>query len=158
MSKQLKQKLDLARALSSHANPAGDLALIFEQAIDLWLAKVQSRRFGKTKARKTSTAKPHAAMDQAVRPPARGRANRPHIANDTRREVAERDGMQCTYVSPDGVRCDSQAFVQFHHEQAAARGGAHDSGNLRLLCFGHNQLRAEQDFGREHMARFCKAT
>jgi hypothetical protein len=47
-SRRVKEKLDLARALSSHANPTGRLEIILEQALDLWLDKVRRQRFGKT--------------------------------------------------------------------------------------------------------------
>ena len=35
-----------------------------------------------------------------------------------------------------------------------ALGGASTVENVRLCCWSHNQLRAEQIFGRAHMARF----
>jgi 5-methylcytosine-specific restriction endonuclease McrA len=143
-SRQFKEKLDLARALSSHENPTGKLEVILEQALALWLGKVQKRRFAKTDQPRD----PRAARIR-LRQPAR---KREHIANSVRREVAERDELQCTYCSPNGERCAARAFLEFHHEQPWARGGADDSSNLRLLCRAHNRLLAEQDFGRVHLA------
>src|SRR5450432_364544 len=43
----LKEKLELARALVSHSNPGGDLAVVIERALDLLIEKVQKQRFGK---------------------------------------------------------------------------------------------------------------
>jgi 5-methylcytosine-specific restriction endonuclease McrA len=143
-SRQFKEKLDLARALSSHENPTGKLEVILEQALALWLGKVQKRRFAKTDQPRD----PRAARIR-LRQPAR---KREHIANSVRREVAERDELQCTYCSPNGERCAARAFLEFHHERPWARGGADDSSNLRLLCRAHNRLLAEQDFGRVHLA------
>jgi hypothetical protein len=78
---------------------------------------------------------------------------RQHISNEVRRAVARRDGRRCTYVDEEGRRCPSQAFLQFHHEQAHALGGPSTFENLRLLCGAHNRLLAEQDFGRAHQAQ-----
>ena len=36
-SSALKAKIELARALSSHSNPKGDLETLFERALDLYV-------------------------------------------------------------------------------------------------------------------------
>jgi len=41
-----------------------------------------------------------------------------------------------------------------HHKELFARGGDHSPGNLTLLCRAHNTLLAEQDYGKDVMARF----
>ena len=143
-SRQFKEQIDLARALSTHENPTGKLEVILEQALVLWLDKVQKRRFAKTDKPRGA----RAARVQLRRPVRR----REHLANSVRREVAARDELQCTYRSPNGERCAARASLEFHHEQPWARGGADDSSNLRLLCRGHNRLLAEQDFGPVHIA------
>jgi hypothetical protein len=38
-----------------------------------------------------------------------------------------------------------------------ARGGPPTTANLTLRCRAHNRHEAEQDFGREHIARKCAA-
>jgi len=78
---------------------------------------------------------------------------RNHISHEVRREVALRDELQCTFVSPDGTRCTARHFLQFHHELAWARGGGDGVEDLRLLCTGHNRLLAERDFGAAHVAK-----
>jgi len=45
---QLKEKLERARDLMSHANPSGDLAVVVERAIDLLIAKLNQQRFGQS--------------------------------------------------------------------------------------------------------------
>jgi 5-methylcytosine-specific restriction endonuclease McrA len=70
-----------------------------------------------------------------------------------RRAVFDRDGGRCTYVSPDGHRCDSRWQLELDHVQPAALGGASTVENTRLRCKAHNTLHAEETFGREHMAR-----
>ncbi|HYO97433.1 MAG TPA: HNH endonuclease signature motif containing protein [Polyangiaceae bacterium] len=82
----------------------------------------------------------------------RGQRSR-HVPNSTRREVLARDGARCTYVDAAGRRCESTAFLQLHHETPWAAGGDARPDNIRVLCRAHNRLRAELDFGREHIDR-----
>jgi 5-methylcytosine-specific restriction endonuclease McrA len=74
-----------------------------------------------------------------------------HIPSEVRRQVFARDGMQCTYVSQAGRRCEQRADLEFHHEHPFARGGETSLTNVRLTCRAHNALFAEQDYGREFM-------
>jgi 5-methylcytosine-specific restriction endonuclease McrA len=144
-SAALKEKLELLRGLTSHANPSGDLAFVIERAVDLALKRAQRDRFAKTdRPRKHA---PRHLVKRKGPAPRRG-----HIANATQREVAERDEMRCTYAGEGEQRCTARAFLQIHHELAWAHGGSDDSENLRLLCARHNRLLAEQDFGARHIA------
>jgi 5-methylcytosine-specific restriction endonuclease McrA len=68
--------------------------------------------------------------------------------------VYERDGGRCTYLSPDGRRCESRRKLEFDHVEAAALGGLPTVENLRLRCTVHNRLHAEATFGRELVARY----
>ena len=68
-------------------------------------------------------------------------------------KVVERDGLCCSYVSPDGHRCGARAFLELDHERAWAKGGADSVENLRVLCRAHNQFLAEQGFGARVPAR-----
>ena len=72
---------------------------------------------------------------------------RGHVPHAVRRQVLERDGLCCSYVSPEGHRCEARAFLELDHERAWVKGGADSVENLRVLCRAHNQLRAEQEFG-----------
>ncbi len=118
----LREKLERLRALISHANPSGDIAVVIEHALDLALEKVEKRRFARTD-------KPALARSISLQVKRRRRAlrrdaahegaivaveRRDHIPNAIRREVAARDGLRCTYRSPDGHRCPGRAFLQIH--------------------------------------------
>ena len=149
-SSALKEKLELFRALVSHSIPNGDVAAVLERALDLALEQIQKQRFAKT--------------DRPRRPPGprglkskRPSLHREHIPNATQREVATRDGLQCTFVSDGGCRCTARAFLQIHHEQPWAKGGSPHSENLRLLCALHNRLLAERDFGAAHVVERLEA-
>ena len=65
-----------------------------------------------------------------------------------------RDGGQCTYICPKtGKRCASCHRLEHDHIIPRARGGKSTVDNLRLRCRAHNQLAAEQEFGRAFMQR-----
>jgi hypothetical protein len=67
--------------------------------------------------------------------------------------VFARDGGQCTFLDRQGHRCPSRAFLELDHVESRALGGDDDVDNLRVRCRAHNQLHAEEVFGREHVAR-----
>jgi 5-methylcytosine-specific restriction endonuclease McrA len=134
---ELREKLELCRDLMSHANPNRDLGVVIERAVDLLLDDLRRKRLARTKRSHGET-------------PLRG--SKPgRITSASRRAVFERDGLSCTYVSPEGRRCETRAFLELDHAEPKALGGAGDTQNLRVRCRAHNQLSAEQVFGREHL-------
>ena len=146
-SATLKEKLELLRALTSHSNAEGDLAVVIERAVDMALQRVQRERFAKTDRPR----KPRAR--RLIKRTAGATPTRAHIPNATQREVVARDGTRCAFVGEGGHRCTARAFLQLHHDHPWARGGADDAENLRVLCGPHNRLLAERDFGAEHIAK-----
>jgi hypothetical protein len=168
ISVQLKQKLELLLDLSSHANPSRDLAVAVERAVDTEIERVKKLRFGQTtrprrasigrevqqrRAARTEMVDDDSDRTQEPKLNAKnGSRKRKHISNGVRREVLERDGLDCTFVSPNGQRCGARAFLQIDHDVPWAKGGDDSSRNLRLLCAEHNRLLAEQDFGQSHVA------
>jgi hypothetical protein len=157
---ELREKLELARDLMSHANPSGDLAVVVVRALDALLDKLRARRFGQPKRsvraqnserergrphdpRRRSEPKPEREGSSADKSPRKRR----HVAHAVRRQVWERDGVCCSYVAPDGHRCGERAFLELDHRQAWAKGGGESVENLRVLCRAHNRLRAEREFG-----------
>jgi len=204
----LREKLELARDLMSHANPSGDLAVVVARALDALLDRLRARRFGQPKrlmptrdsgrergrhcdsrdrkpevecvpARAATNARAHenenenetrreretearrlgevatkreheaatSAGEPSSPPSDEAPRRRRHVAHAVRRQVWERDGVCCSYVSPDGHRCGERAFLELDHRQAWAKGGVESVENLRVLCRAHNRLRAEREFG-----------
>jgi hypothetical protein len=135
-SQTLKDKLDRAKNLLSHAKPSGDLAVLMERAMDALIAELEKTRRAKTKNPRAS---------EGTQPGTISRA--------TRREVFERDGEQCGYVSETGQRCQERAFLQLDHDLAKGRGGSDKTKNLRVRCAAHNRLLAEQTYGRAHVEK-----
>jgi hypothetical protein len=135
-SASLRDKLEHARRLSSHRNPGGDLAEIVEQALDLLIDKLEKAKLGKTDRPRASAIAP--------KNPAR-------VTRSARREVVERDGLQCAFIGTNGERCPSRELLEFDHRTPRACGGTGDATNVRLLCRAHNVFAAEQIFGRAHI-------
>ena len=151
MSAQLREKLEQARALLSHAVPDGDLAVVVERALDALLSQLKKKRFAHVDSPGHPTVRRKATLSLRS-----NGARREHVPHATRREVVARDGLRCSYASPDGCRCTATAFLQIRHQQPWARGGDSSAENLQVLCAAHNRLRAEQDFGREKIAHFVQ--
>lgn len=70
-----------------------------------------------------------------------------HIPVAIRDAVFLRDGERCTFVGPDGKRCQATHDLQIDHIERFSRGGAHDPENLRVLCGAHNRRREQRSFG-----------
>jgi hypothetical protein len=104
-----KRVLDEVRDLLSHKLPDGDLRGVLKEMLRCTIEKHGKRR-GTVKPERTGK-KP------APPPPTPGK--RAPIAASVRREVMERDGHRCAYVSPDGVRCESTWQLELHHRDGA---------------------------------------
>jgi hypothetical protein len=144
-SAELREKLERLQALMRSSVPDGDLAQIIEIAVSEKLQRVEAKRFGQTKAPRSDQA------DTDTSPSSR------HIPAAVRRLVHERDGGRCAYRDRYGRRCGKRHDLEFHHKHPFARGGDHSPANLTLMCTAHNALLAEQDYGKDVMARFRAA-
>ena len=144
-SAELRDTLERLQALMRSSVPDGDIAKIIEVALTEKLERLEAKRFAKTKAPRKSLAK----TDTTPR-------NR-HIPAAVRRTVHERDGGRCTYRDRHGRRCTKRHDLEFHHRKPFGRGGNHSPETVSLLCKVHNALLAEQDYGKEVMARFRRS-
>ncbi len=133
-SARLREKLEHARNLMSHVSR--ELEVVFERALDALIRELENKQWGKTD-------RPRRSRGTKDGSPAR----------KDKREVYERDEAQCAYVSEDGVRCTSKAFLQYDHIEPLALGGSGKADESRLLCQQHNLHHAKQIFGREPMER-----
>jgi predicted restriction endonuclease len=133
----VKDKFELARDLMRHRNPAGDLDVVLERALDALLVQLAKSKLGQVDR-----------SQKKVRP-----AGRARITRRTRREVVERDGLRCSFVAADGRRCETLSFLEFDHVRPKGRGGTSEAENTRLLCQAHNALAAEGAYGKDFMQR-----
>jgi 5-methylcytosine-specific restriction endonuclease McrA len=133
---ETREVYEEVRDLLSHQIPGGEMALVFKRALQLAKSELEKRKYAVTE-------RPGRASG--------GSESSRHIPASVRREVHERDGDRCTFVSESGKRCDSRRMVEFEHDVTHACGGESTPNNLRLLCRAHNQLMAEREFGAEFM-------
>ncbi len=135
LSLETRDKLRRAQELLGHALPDGDIAHVLDRALELLIAKLESKRCGRT----------------ASPLPRRSHANGRYVPAEIKRQVFERDMHQCAYVSDQGKRCDARSGLELDHVIPLARGGRTELANLRLLCRAHNQMQAERVLGRGFM-------
>jgi len=135
LSAQVQEKLEYAKALLAHVTR--DEGVVLERALDVLIAKLEAKKFGKTD-------RPRAAQESA---------DPRHISAAVRRAVIERDGGRCTFEGDHGHRCETRDGLEFDHIVPVARGGESTEDNLRLRCRAHNQLEAERTFGADFMRR-----
>ena len=121
-STELREKLERLRILMRSSIPDGDLAAVIDAAVTEKLERLESRRFGRTKAHRKRT------RDIDVSPASR------HVPAGVRRDVHERDEGRCRYADGQGRRCTEHVAVQLHHRHTFALGGDHSPGNVSLLC------------------------
>jgi 5-methylcytosine-specific restriction endonuclease McrA len=153
---RLYDKLKQAQELMRHQVPNGDIAVVFERALDLLIAQRKKQHFAATERPRSPTAARNRdeTRDNPIAKHERpGSSAQPqethsrHIPHAVRREVLARDGEQCSYVSSNGRRCQQRGRLEFHHRVPYARGGAATPDNIQLLCQMHNTLWAERDYG-----------
>jgi hypothetical protein len=135
----LHDKLEQLKNLLRHQVPDGDLATIVERAVDLLVDETLKQRFAQVRTPR----KPRSNKLGMRRHKLKSR----YIPRAVVREVHERDGERCTFVSSDGKRCGERGYLELHHRDPFARGGEATAANLTLLCRCHNSLLAERDFG-----------
>jgi 5-methylcytosine-specific restriction endonuclease McrA len=128
--------LEAVRAALSHKWPAGGLEEVLHECLRVTLETIERRRRGAGK-RKVSKAPP---------------VGSPYVPAAVRDQVWRRDEGRCAFVG-GGRRCDSRHRVQMHHLDPRAKGGEATVENLSLRCQAHNLYAAEQDYGRDYIAR-----
>ncbi len=133
---EFAEKLERARELLSHALPGGELAALFERALDALIERETKRRLG------TGRRQERRSLQRGSR----------HIPVAVAREVWERDGHQCVFVDERGRRCTARRFLTLEHRQPYALGGPATPENLELLCAAHNAHAAVAVFGAERIA------
>jgi 5-methylcytosine-specific restriction endonuclease McrA len=172
----LHDKLAQLRDLLRHQVPDGELAVLFERAVDSLIEDTLKQRFAQTRAAKKprsakrvaaacdsnrgkAVATEAASLESPTGAPRRTRgANSRYIPRAVVREVYRRDAGQCTFVSSEGKRCSERSFLELHHHDPYARGGQPTVENLRLVCRAHNSFFAERDYGRAFMRSKQKQT
>jgi hypothetical protein len=124
--------------LLAHAIPSRDPAEILGRALKGLLRDTYAKK---------------AALTDCPRASAGRATTTRHTPAAVKRQVFTRDNGQRAFRDARGRRCGSRSFIEFHHRQNFARGGAHDVSNLELRCRAHNAYQAELDYGRNFIER-----
>jgi hypothetical protein len=131
ISRETHDKFRRAQALLRHAVPSGDAAEIFDRAVTLLVDQLERQRFAQTERARATKPRPG---------PSR------HIPAAVRRSVWRRDGGCCAFIGTEG-RCGERAFLELHHVEPYAVGGAATEENIELRCRAHNAHEARLFFG-----------
>ncbi len=145
-SAELRDKLERLQALMRASVPGSDLATIIDAAVTEKLERLESRRFGCTKAPRKSLAQTDTSPSSR------------HVPAAVRRAVHERDQGRCRYVDEQGRRCTGRVAVEYHHRHPFGMGGDHSPAGVSLLCHAHNLYLAEIDYGCAAAARRCRSS
>ena len=135
ISRETHERLCRVQDLLASAVTCTDIPEVFDRALKLLEEALERRRFSATEQPRTS----------------KGSDDPRCVPASVQREVWNRDGGQCTYVSAGGHRCEARRWLEIDHIQPVARGGEATAGNLRLRCKAHNEYEAERAFGEAFM-------
>ena len=136
IERRTQEKLNHAQELLGHRVPSGDLGAVLDRVLDLAIVQLEKQKFAATSRPRRSRRTAHGSR---------------HIPAEVMREVWERDGGRCTFVSEAGQRCEARMPLEFDHVVEFARGGEATVEGIRLRCRAHNQYQAERTFGAEFM-------
>jgi hypothetical protein len=153
-SQEYVDLLERAQDLLSHAVPNRSLEEVHLRALRLLVDQLEKRKYGAPRKKPLAADATEPTTDQeASVGQSKKRAHAPRRRGPAvvRREVRDRDGVQCAFVDEFGQRCRETRFLELHHEIAHARGGGETATNLSMRCQAHNALAAEEDFGREYV-------
>lgn len=132
------EKLRLAQDLLRHSVPDGDPGEIVDRALTVLIEQTQRTKFALVPRPRRAAATPQPSRDPAA---------------DVKRRVHVRDGGRCAFVGRAGRRCNSRAFLEFHHVKPYEVGGEPTVENIQLRCRAHNQYEADVYFGPIREAR-----
>lgn len=133
-----REKLRSAQDLLRHAIPDGDTAEVIDRALTALIDSLLKSKTGAThRTRPAGTASPGSR----------------HVPAAVRRAVWLRDGARCAFIGAGGRRCNTRGFLEFHHIQPYAVGGAATAENIALRCRAHNEHERELAFGPRPMPK-----
>jgi hypothetical protein len=131
-SAEMCAKLRRAQDLLRHAVPTGDTATVVDRALTLLIQDLERKKFATTDRPRPS----RGTSGSPRKPPA-------HV----RRAVSRRDAGCCAFVGASGRRCETCAFLEFHHVIPYAMGGEGTVENIQLRCRAHNGYEAGLFYG-----------
>jgi hypothetical protein len=165
VSAEFMAELEQVRAALSHQLPDGNFEQVVREAFKLVLERDRKRkaltdrprRQQKSGSRQQQESGQRRQQESGPRPQAEPPIeNNRYVPAAVKRAVWERDQARCTWPMGDGALCGSTHRLEFDHDLEVALGGTPVTENIRLLCKGHNLMKAEHHLGRSLMAKFRK--
>lgn len=151
-SRALKEKLELARDLMSHANRSGDLAVVVDRALDLLIEKLKKDRFGHTSKPKRGRTRPsgaEAAGSSAARSAAARRTTRDALSARSTAPLRKPPvSAEETTVLPDRVEEKAQLGIAAPELSPAATA----QSVLSAQCTHFERSRSSKPHKRAHVA------
>ena len=156
---EFRELLERVRGLAGHRLPSGDLMTLLKRGLEAYERELSKQRFalGRKQRRSRGVAPAPSTPEPAKlapEPEPNASSNvkrRRRYPADVSRTVFLRDGKQCSFVSPDGRRCNARRCLELDHIDPYAVGGKCTIENLRLRCRAHNQRYARQYFGKSRV-------
>ena len=150
VSEEVMAKLKKVQGLlSKQRGKSVSMAEVLGETLDLFLEKKTPE--GRNKKR-DQIARKRSERESSQRDTPAQKENKTLTRKDKDRVLKEA-GYQCSYVSPEGVRCKETRGLQVDHIIPRVVGGSDDPTNLRCLCQVHNLLEAELALGRSNVRR-----
>ena len=123
--------LEQARDLDS--DPAATIAEVLKKALSAYVAQKQHQKSATTTRFLRA---PEVRTARKVR----------YIPRATRRQVWSQAQGSCEFIH-EGKRCGSTRSLTIEHVVPYSKGGTHETENLKLFCWAHNQHTAQREFG-----------
>ena len=162
VSAEVRDKLERTRELLSNKLPLGVvLEDVLNAALECYLEKhAPERRAVRRSARAAKKAEDTGKEEDQSTLDTPTRSSSRHIPAEVKDSVYLRDGGQCSYVGPTGLRCSCRTRLNFDHIVPRAHGGTNCEFNIRILCSAHNQLMADKILGEPFMRakRYANST
>ena len=138
-TKEQMEKIQRARELLSHSHANANWAEILTAFAEVIIQKKDPASVKRTYRKSTSILEVAADQKQTN--------SRQPIPAPTRRLIFRLD-RSCQWVDKKtGRKCDSLFQLQLDHIKPIWAGGDNSSGNLQILCAGHNHLKYQRETG-----------
>ena len=148
VSEEVMKKYQEVQALLSGKYPREiRMETLLDEVLEIFLERKSPKR---RQERRVKRAEKKQEAQEVVQSPSKSR----YIPQAVKDRVFLRDGGRCTFVSAEGVRCDSRHDLEVDHIVPFGKGGSRNISNLRMLCSCHNQYAAYKEYGEAHMKTF----
>jgi hypothetical protein len=144
ISNKVYEKLKRAQSVAAQKGLIDDLNTILDVVLTEYLNRHDPvEKANRNRGQNAKNAKNFCARRNSPRPSASASAN--YRSGSTRRlsagekhPVHRRDRGQCTFIDPQGRRCDNDRWIHLHHITPKSLGGKNHPANLQTLCSFHH--------------------